>query len=364
MSGDPRDPNYNPGPNQGPDQRTEERQGERPNESFGSGSRSGFRPAQPVTPRSAQEFGQPSGSQPGPARQQTPWDLTTRVPAAGQRHANPEDLTLLAMQLLSGEEAATITQHVEHCAECRRELATIRGDLGAYAFTVEMRDPSDAARERLMRQVGREKKAIPISQSHSRSAAIATFGRTTSILVPDEEQIGRPSTTARVLAWTGWALAAGLAVTSGVIYRDREGLRNSLAGQSTQVARLTTDAAQSKRLMDAVTDPHAQRVTLTTKPLPPAPIGRATYNADKGTLIFLASDMEPLKPEKTYELWLIPADGSASLPAGTFHPDDRGNASVIMPPLPKGVPAKGFGVTVEDEGGSQTPTKPIILVGF
>jgi anti-sigma-K factor RskA len=35
-----------------------------------------------------------------------------------------------------------------------------------------------------------------------------------------------------------------------------------------------------------------------------------------------------------------------------------------MPELPKGVAAKGFGVTVEDEGGSKTPTAPIVLAGM
>ena len=89
-----------------------------------------------------------------------------------------------------------------------------------------------------------------------------------------------------------------------------------------------------------------------------------TYVANKGTLIFLASNLEPLQPAKTYELWLIPAAaGQNPIPAGTFHPDEHGNASVIMPPLPKGVEAKAFGVTVEDEGGATTPTMPIILVG-
>jgi len=61
---------------------------------------------------------------------------------------------------------------------------------------------------------------------------------------------------------------------------------------------------------------------------------------------------------------LIPAvAGQSPIPAGTFRPDARGNASVIMPTLPKGVEAKAFGVTVEDEGGASTPTLPIILVG-
>jgi anti-sigma-K factor RskA len=35
-----------------------------------------------------------------------------------------------------------------------------------------------------------------------------------------------------------------------------------------------------------------------------------------------------------------------------------------MPSLPKGVTAKGFGVTVENEGGSLTPTAPIVLAGM
>ncbi len=118
--------------------------------------------------------------------------------------------------------------------------------------------------------------------------------------------------------------------------------------------------------MEAMTDPAAMRVTLTmapATPAPPVPQGRVTYVAERGTLIFLASNMEPLQPYKTYELWLIPADGHDPIPAGTFHPDERGNASVIMPPLPKGIEAKAFGVTVEDEGGSQTPTMPIIMAG-
>ena len=84
----------------------------------------------------------------------------------------------------------------------------------------------------------------------------------------------------------------------------------------------------------------------------------------KGTLIFLASNLEPLQQTKTYELWLIPAGvGQNPIPGGTFRPDAHGNASVIMPPMPKGVEAKAFGVTVEDEGGSATPTMPIVLAG-
>jgi hypothetical protein len=34
-----------------------------------------------------------------------------------------------------------------------------------------------------------------------------------------------------------------------------------------------------------------------------------------------------------------------------------------MPDMPKGIEAKAFGVTIENAGGSATPTMPIVLAG-
>jgi anti-sigma-K factor RskA len=87
------------------------------------------------------------------------------------------------------------------------------------------------------------------------------------------------------------------------------------------------------------------------------------YLRSRGALIFSASNLRPLPPDKTYELWVIPANGSAPIPAGTFEPDAKGMASVLLPHLPKGVQAKAFGVTMENAGGSTTPTLPILLAG-
>jgi anti-sigma-K factor RskA len=58
------------------------------------------------------------------------------------------------------------------------------------------------------------------------------------------------------------------------------------------------------------------------------------------------------------------ASGADAVPAGIFKPDLNGNASVVMPDLPKGVQAKGFAVTIEDDGGTKQPTLPIVLVGM
>jgi anti-sigma-K factor RskA len=103
-------------------------------------------------------------------------------------------------------------------------------------------------------------------------------------------------------------------------------------------------------------------VTLVAAQNPPQPQGKAIYVKDRSSLIFLASNMPPLPPQKAYELWLIPMNG-APVPAGMFKPDARGSATVVEPPLPSGMEAKAFAITIEPEQGSSTPTMPIVMSG-
>jgi anti-sigma-K factor RskA len=53
----------------------------------------------------------------------------------------------------------------------------------------------------------------------------------------------------------------------------------------------------------------------------------------------------------------------APMPAGMFKPDAHGSAMVINPPLPAGMEAKAFAITIEPEAGSPTPTMPIVMMG-
>jgi Anti-sigma-K factor rskA len=288
------------------------------------------------------------------------------------RHIEQDDLALFAMQLLTADESAAMAEHIESCIECRRELAAVQGDLAIYAHTVDLHSPPALARERLLKQVAREKKVVPVPRAPvtefpARPAPQGSFlgaDLGTSKYLDDDDDLPHPrSSGARLLPWAGWAVAAGLAVAAGMLYQERNTLRTTLASQSGQLAHLTADAAAARQLMDTMNDPMAMHVTLQKPQTAPVPQARATYVADKGSLLFTASNMEPLLPYKVYELWLIPADGHDPIPAGTFHPDARGNANVIMPPMPKGVEAKAFGITVEDEGGATTPTMPIIMAG-
>ena len=393
-------------------------------------------------------------------------------------HIDSEDLTLFALQFLSKDEAAAIRSHLEHCEECRNELAAIEGDLAIYAMTVETHAPPAQARERLLAELVREPRlssgGVTQSAEIASGSLLATTGprdpsrtdlpgdRTQRSVVPIS--IGQETQQRRgiaVMPWIGWAAAAMFALTAGLLYHDRQSLRGEVASvrhqateseagakqaqlsagelqsreaqtqtenatlasrsakleavnselasertrfqaaeqaaqaesakvradsdrmqaqnaalsarnEQIQAANTSLEAeratmlaqnAKAREVLATLSDAHAIRVTLTRPKQAPAPEGKATYDPDRGALVFLASNLDPLQAAKTYELWLIPANGQAPIAAGTFRPDRNGNANVILPTLPKGVAAKAFGITVENEGGATSPTMPILLAG-
>jgi hypothetical protein len=260
------------------------------------------------------------------------------------RHISQEDLTLHAMQALSPEESAEIHLHLAECASCRTELSSLSGDLALIALSVDQHPLPSGARQRFIDKIA----------SSTAVAEPATQGAVTQIH-------RRPASRAAV--WVPWLAVAALLILAVSLGLNVQRLNERLNQESDLTARLTETNAHAQEVLDVLTAPSAQRVLLTAAKSPAVPTGRAIYLASRGGLIFQANNLARLAEDKTYELWVIPADGSAPLPAGLFQPDASGNASVVLPSIPKGVPAKAFGVTVEKASGSATPTAPIILSG-
>jgi hypothetical protein len=309
----------------------------------------------------------------------------------GHDHISEDDLVLFALQFLPDDQAATVVAHLRQCEPCRMALGEIQGDLAAYALTSEVHEVPAHSREQFMRRVANEKKLVSIASakmetSRSETAAHHAEFRPEPVLaargsrvtdsdsrVTNIDEAAPRRHRAVTMAWIGWAVAAALGVFAFLQFQQRQLMQSDLlsetAGltQATQRAASQQDQAEAaQEALQTLTASGAMQVSLHLPAVKsPQPEAHAAYIASKGALVLVASHLHPLAPGKTYQLWLLPAaKGEQPLSAGTFKPDAKGYASVVLPTLPKGVQAKGFGVTVEPDGGSPAPTPPIVLAGF
>lgn len=259
----------------------------------------------------------------------------------GNEHISQEDLVLHALQALSKEESAAVGSHLAGCALCCDELAKIFGDMAMTGLSVPQHATPSGARQRFLNRIAADALAAQPSVKQGARGKILLF----------------PGS-----SWIPWAAAAALAILAISLSVKNIALNKELADASGKVTDLTDQSAQARQVIDLLTSHSAQRVLLTVSKASVEPTGRAIYLAESGSLVFQANNLKLLASDKTYELWVIPANGKP-IPAGLFRPDAAGDASVVLPPLPKGVPAKAFGVTIEKAEGSDTPTAPIIISG-
>lgn len=253
-----------------------------------------------------------------------------------------EDLSLYALNALPAEDRERLEQHLAGCAACRLELEQLRGDAALLALSAIGPRPPARARQRLLDAVAREAKAQP--------------------LTPVTPSPSREKITVSWWGWLGWATAAAAVILAVFLWQQNSGLRQNLASATSHSEESRREMEELRKIAAPILEPEAQRVTLVSTKTPPQPQGKAFYLKSRSSLVFLANNMPQLPAQKAYELWLIPTSG-APIPAGVFKPDAHGSASVVDPPLPAGVAAKAFAITVENEAGSPAPTSAIVMMG-
>lgn len=259
-------------------------------------------------------------------------------------HIPEEDLALYAMRSLAPAETAAVQLHLNSCGDCRGKLADILGDLSLVSLTVPHEPLPAEARERFIKRLRAESAAKDAEPP----------------VTPGAQQ---PARSWNLFGGLGWVAAAAALLLAAYMGNTAHDLRQQLDAQRYQVTQLSSQVSRAQQMLDVLTSRTAKRVALTGVKAAAQPSAHVIYESGKGALIFVASDLRPVQASKTYELWIIPASGQAPIPAGLFRPDVNGTASVVLPPLPTGVDAKAFGVTIENAEGATTPTLPIIMSG-
>ena len=242
-------------------------------------------------------------------------------------------LALYALGALPAAEQKELEQHLAGCATCRRELEALRGDAALLALSTAGPAAPARSRERLVHALATEPHARTVRRR-----------RPFFELVP-------------ILA------AAALVLISILLWRENVQLRRRFDRLQARMEEGTQRLAKAQEVIDMLTAPGVQRVNLTASNAAPQPHAKCMYKASSGRLLLMASNLAPLPAGKTYQLWIIPTTGDKPVPAGMFNPDAAGNATVMDPPIPAGLEAKAFAVTIEPEGGTDTPTMPIQMMG-
>jgi anti-sigma-K factor RskA len=241
-----------------------------------------------------------------------------------------------ALDLLSGAERAAFEARLATDPALRKELAATTEALASLAFSMPV-VPEPRLKDRVMARVTAsapardEKKALPFVAPVRRS---------------------------RAPIWLGAALAASLLLVAKLSSDLRNARQDWLMARSTMTASERA-VAQRDSLIAQLTDPSVELVTMAATGAA-RPAVKAYLNRTRRTMLLSAASLEPPSAGQAYQLWFI-VDGKP-VPSVTFRPDSTGRALLRDVAMPAGE-VSATAITREPEGGSTTPTMPILFVG-
>lgn len=247
-----------------------------------------------------------------------------------------EMLALYALGALDPAEESELQAHLRSCPQCGWELAALRGDAALLALSVVGPAPPQGARQRLLAAIGNE----PGRQPARQNLIMGTL---------------RP----RWLTFVPIAATLLLAIFSLMLWRLDARLQRRLDRAQAELQDTRDRLQKAQELVALLHSPDSMQMTLVNVQKPPQPQVKTFYSPKMGRLLLVAGKLEPLPPNKVYELWLLPAKGGPPMPCGTFWPDAKGDVMMDHSLSEAGIDATGFAITIEPQGGSATPTLPI-----
>lgn len=270
-----------------------------------------------------------------------------------------------------------LSSETQASSEIKLLARELRDSAAMLAFSTERIEPSPETRARLLDSIKVESannNPPPTLAASSTVSAEALSAQTSNVVSlegyraqrSDSYELRRSTVhLTAVAASVALLLFAGLAY---YFYQRNTTANAELARWQSEAARLagsnqqlSTELARSRTDAELIAAPQTRLATLSGTAKAPAASARLVFDpTTRRAVIFL--DQLPLAPAgKAYQLWYI-ADGKP-LPGIVFTVDDN-NTVTLRDEAPRGSSdASIFAVTLEQSGGSTTPTGDKILVG-
>ena len=234
-----------------------------------------------------------------------------------------------ALSALDAAEAHALNEHLENCAECRKELEEWQATAATLALTADSVEPSPAFRERILSEVRKDLASPQVLPFRSTPRNIwSSFG-----------SLG--------------AMAAVVLLTALIV---------GLIVLWQQNGRMREELALSKQFVELVTTPGARVSELKGIDLGAGATASLAYDQN-GHAMLMANKLPQPPQGKAYQLWFI-VGKNPPMPGKTFSPDNTGKGMLKEQMPREAINSAIFAITMEPESGSSAPTSPIYLRSF
>lgn len=239
-------------------------------------------------------------------------------------HAEMDELyELFVLGSLDREEAAEIEKHLDDdCTYCNARVREATELAAAFSGLLDVVQPPDSLRKRILKSIAPAAMPAPKKQT----------------------------------SWFGGMLALGAACVALTVFclwlgSQTDSLQNRLSA-----------AVQERDQLEAAMKVLSRSETRTVQfGKADQPQGRVFVNRSGG-LVFVASRLPQIAPDRTFELWLVPPTG-APRKAGLFRSDRNGDIVQVSRVAVDPATTSAVAVSVEPDGGSNAPTTtPIIVI--
>lgn len=214
-----------------------------------------------------------------------------------------------ALDALEDDERRVFEAHYPTCVFCRAEVSEFCATAAALAAAVAAPAPTDL-KAKVMGQVARTRQVSPL---------------------PADRRSPR---------WRFFPPLAAVAAALAVV----------AAGSLSAMRSVRSDP-----LDEVVAAPDAATVNLEGG----AGMLRVVWSAERDQVALIGDGLEDPGEGEDFQLWLLGEDGTTT-PEGVFTPQDGRLRTVLT--VADQDPA-GWGVTIEPEGGSESPTTPLVYQG-